>query len=141
MDEIPDETGDDPYKRDHASHSDQPDQPERPDDRPGDPGGKDPEDPGQRGMVWQAAPEEAAGLLAGYRSAVRQAEELAVALDTAGLADEVITVTARISVTGKPLVCGVITLTGARRLAEFLAAGGPPPPGLQLNPDRPQWAA
>lgn len=103
--------------------------------------GDDPDDPGERGMVWQAGPEEAAGLLAVYRSAVRQAEELAVALDTAGLADEVITVTARISVTGEPLVCGVITLAGARRLAGFLAAGGPPPPGLQLHPGRPPWAA
>lgn len=96
---------------------------------------------GELGMFWRVPRgRSAAALVAGYRSARRQAEELAAALAVAGLADQVVAVTAGLDAAGEPVVCGVITLAGARRLAEFLAAGGPPPPGLQLR-DGPPWAA
>lgn len=112
-------------------------------------GGDDPDDPhesgGQapeeQGMFWRVPPGQTAVLVAAYRSAVRQADELVAALATAGLADQVVSVTAGLDAAGEPLVCGVVTLAGARRLAEFLAAGGPPPPGLQLRDGRPPWAA
>lgn len=126
--------GDDPHY---------PDDPHDPENR----GRADRHDPdrhepdGEGGMFWRVPRgRSAAALVAAYRSAQRQADELAAALATAGLADQVVAVTAGLDAAGEPLVCGVITLAGARRLAEFLAAGGPPPPGLQLR-HGPPWAA
>ena len=91
-----------------------------------DPRAYDPHDhdPGEdAGMFWRVTPGGAAELVAAYRAAVRQADDLAAALAAAGLTDQV-TVTAGLDPAGQPLVCGTITLAGARRLAEFLAAGG-----------------
>jgi len=94
----------------------------------------------ESGMFWRVTPGGAAELVAAYRAAVREADDLAAALAAAGLGDQV-TVTAGLDPAGQPLVCGTITLTGARRLAEFLAAGGPLPPGLPVHDHLPPWAA
>jgi hypothetical protein len=66
-------------------------------------------------------------LVAAYRVAVRQAGELAAALDRAGLGSEVLAVTSGLDDRGEPVVTGTLTLAGARRLAALLAAGPPPP--------------
>jgi hypothetical protein len=83
---------------------------------------------------------EVGRLVAAYRVAVRQAGELAAALDRAGLGGEVLAVTAGLDDRGEPLVSGTLTLAGARRLADLLAAG-PPPPGLPVADRPPPWAA
>ena len=95
---------------------------------------------GEGGMFWRVTPGDAPALAAAYRSAVRQAGALSAALAAAGLADQVIAVTAGLDARGEPLVCGVITFTGARRLADLLASGAPPA-GVELYDGMPFWAA
>ena len=92
------------------------------------------------GMLWHVPPGQSAGLMAAYREAVRQAAELAAGFDRAGLAGEMVAVTAGIDPAGAPMVTAVLTWAGARRLAALLAAGNPPP-GLALYKGRPPWAA
>lgn len=90
--------------------------------------------------IWAVGRDEVASVVAAYREAVRQAEELAAALDRAGLGGEVVALTAELDDRGEPLVRGVLTLAGARRLAALLDAG-PPPPGLPVRHGPPPWAA
>lgn len=92
------------------------------------------------GVFWSVHGGGSRALLTAYRSAVRQAEELSAALTVAGLGGEVLAVTAGLDAAGRPLVRGVLTLAGARRLGDYLAAGGPPP-GLSVRRGRPPWAA
>lgn len=92
------------------------------------------------GMPWYVASGQSAGLVAAYRQAVRQAAELAAAFGRAGLAGELVAVTAGVDAAGGPMVSAVLTWAGARRLAALLAAGNPPP-GLVLSEGRPPWAA
>lgn len=92
------------------------------------------------GMFWRVPPGQSAGLVAAYREAVRQAGELAAGFDRAGLAGELVAVTAGVDPAGAPMVSVVLTWAGARRLAALLAAGNPPA-GLLLHQGRPPWAA
>lgn len=117
-------------------------------------GGEDPDDPHEPGelepdeleadedggMFWQVPAGQPAVLIGAYRSAVRQAEELSAALAAAGLADQVVAVTAGLDAAGEPLVCGVITFSGVRKLAALLAAGEVPH-ALALHEGVPPWAA
>jgi hypothetical protein len=79
-------------------------------------------------------------LVAAYREAAGQAAALVAAFRVAGLSAELVSVTAGLDPAGRPLVRGVLTLTGARRLAELLATGNPPP-GLPVAQEPPSWAA
>lgn len=89
---------------------------------------------------WAVAPGEAARLVAAYRDAAGQAAALAEAFDRAGIGAELVAVTAGLDPAGRPLVRGTVTLAGARRLAELLATGNPPP-GLPVAEQPPSWAA
>lgn len=113
------------------------------DDDPDEPAGATQDVPDEPDGVpfWAVRPGDVPALLAAYRSAVRQAGELAEAFAAVGLGDEVVEVTAGIGADGRPLVRGVLTLTGACRLAAYLDAGGAPPPGLAVRAGRPPWAA
>lgn len=92
------------------------------------------------GMFWYVAPGQSAELVAAYREAVRQAGELAAAFGRAGLAGELVAVTAGVDAAGAPMVSAVLTWAGARRLAALLAAGDLPPE-LVPRQGRPPWAA
>lgn len=86
-------------------------------------------------------PRQVRALLAAYREAARQAEALAAAFASVGLADEVVEVSAGVDGAGRPLVRAVLTVAGACRLAAYLEGGGVPPPGLRMHAGLPPWAA
>ena len=79
-------------------------------------------------------------MVAAYRDAAGQAAALAEAFDRARIDAGLVSVTAGLDPAGRPLGHGTITLAGARRLAELLVTGSPPP-GLPVAEAPPSWAA